>query len=142
MTEEQWLCATTPALMLGHLSALLNARRWRLLGCAALRDPKVWPLLVSKSSRRGVEESEAFADGATSAADLSRALKSAYRAFHGPRRSERQHQAAVLAHNLCWQDTQLLRDGLFVYGASRSIVPVAVIREVAGNPFCPDSAGC
>ena len=139
MTEEEWLGASKQRPMLEHLrrSGRATAREWRLLVCAALRDPKVWPHLVSRSSQRAVEVSEAFADGAATREDLTRVRKGAHTAAYLRQGRPKQRYAAGLAHNLCWQDAQLLRDGAFSWLGTdaKLLVSVALIREVIGNPF-------
>jgi hypothetical protein len=142
VTEAEWLGADDPRPLLRHLrdTGQASARKWRLLACAALRAPDVWPLLVSNSSRRAVEVSEAFAEGAASGEDLTRARKCAYSATYSWLvRSREQRGAAAVAHNLCWHDAQLLMEGVFAWNArgAESLVPVGMIREVIGNPFRP-----
>lgn len=140
MKEAEWLNGNDQHPLLQHLrqAGRTTARKWRLLVCAALRDPKVWPLLVSKSSRHAVEVCEAFAEGTASGEDLTRVRKSAHRATYFQQgRPNQRLWAAGLAHNLCWHDATLLRDGVFAWTGrnAESLVPVRVIREVIGNPF-------
>jgi hypothetical protein len=38
MDEMNWIDCTEPAQMLDHLSAAVNARKWRLFACAMVRQ--------------------------------------------------------------------------------------------------------
>ena len=139
MTEAEWLACDDPGLMLGARS--WSARKLRLAFCACLRDPAVWPLLVSKSSRRAVELSEQFADGLVSAATLQTVRTSAHSAWAraGP---ASENAAAELAHHVCRLDPTMLREsrGYIHHGTEYGLIlPVAPLRDTFGNPFRPVS---
>src|SRR5262249_38194493 len=141
VTEEQWLRCTDPARLLGGLPGPVGARKLRLVFCACLRSAAVWPLLVSKSSRRAVAASERYADGLAGPEEVRPVRTAAHSAWAriGPLQ-QAQYAAAELAHDACWLDPMLLREGLAVLRrlAERGLaVPPSLLRDLLGNPFHP-----
>ena len=70
MTEAEWLTCTDPAAMLEFLTGKASTRKLRLFGCACCR--LVWDRHEG-GSRRAVEVSERFADGAADLGELRKA---------------------------------------------------------------------
>jgi hypothetical protein len=142
MTEAEWLASEEPDALLGELSGRVGARQLRLAMCAFLRNDAISPLLVSKSSRRAVDVSEAYADGRVGSTALRTVRTSAHSAWAaiGPLKPS-QYAAAELAHDACWLDRMLILNGLFVLRRlareKRLAIPVALIRDIFGNPFRP-----
>jgi len=75
MKEAEWLRSEWPEEMLSAAWRKVSARKLRLLACACCRT--LWPMLPDAGSRRVVEASEQFADGAIKQAALRRARASA-----------------------------------------------------------------
>ncbi len=139
MTEAEWLASTSPVRLMDTRAR--PARKVRLAFCACLRDPAVWPLLVSKSSRRAVDLAERFADHLTHAKALRTVRASAHSAWAriGPMQ-RREYVAAELAYHVCRLDRMLLQEsaGCLSHAISYGLtVPTAPIRDVFGNPFRP-----
>lgn len=68
MTEAEWLVATDPEPMLGHVARAVSDRRWRLFACACCwRHPSV---RRGKANTRVLKASEAFADGLITQAEM------------------------------------------------------------------------
>lgn len=144
MTEAEWVACDNPAALLAQVSLADNARRLRLLICAYLRSQDVWPLLVSKCSRRAAEVSEAYADGQTDEKALALASKSAYGAWQRSSATDGAcYYAAGLAYSACHQDKYLLGKWggmwhLNTFIREAKLKPQAgVLRDVLGNPFLP-----
>lgn len=78
MSEEQWLSATEPNVMLRCLRNIGYAgdRRLRLFACACIR--RVWYLLDDEASQRAVEVAEEYAEGQTSRKQLDHAKNSVW----------------------------------------------------------------
>jgi hypothetical protein len=127
---------------LGYLPSPVSARKLRLAYCACLRGEGVWPVVVSKSSRRAVEFAERYAEGRVSSEELRTVRTSAHGAWAriGPLKPP-QYAAAELAHNACWLDPMLRREGLAtlrrIAREGRLVIPAAPFREIFGNPFRP-----
>jgi hypothetical protein len=123
MTESEGLASLSIEFLVAHLPENVVARKFRLALCACLRSPGVWPLLVSKSSRRALEVCEQFADGEVGPKDRRAALTRAHGAWGriGPL-TPLQYAAAELASTTCWANRTLLRGG-----------PV-VLRRLASQP--------
>jgi hypothetical protein len=85
MTEQEWLQATDPDLMLEYLRGKASKRKLRLFAVACCR--RVWPLLDDKRSRRAVEVVEHYADGLASTQDLKEAHEAAGQACQMPART-------------------------------------------------------
>jgi hypothetical protein len=142
MTEREWQASDNPERMLAGLPQQPHVRKLRLLVCACLRSPGIWPLLTSRSSRRAVEASERFADGLATTEEMKRVRTSAHIAWasSGPVARAR-FAAAGLAQDSCWLDAMLQREGVnqlrrFLMVSSLLLPPV-LIRDVLGNPFRP-----
>jgi hypothetical protein len=88
-----------------------------------------------------VAASEQYADGLAGAKELRPVRTAAHSAWAriGPLQHAR-YAAAELAHDACWLDPMLLREGLAVLRrlAGRGLaIPVALLRDLLGNPFRP-----
>jgi len=81
MNESEWLTATVPAQMLDYLENNVNARKWRLFGCAMLRQ--VWHHLIDERSQRAVEMAERFAEGQASREEMVQAREAALHVVEG-----------------------------------------------------------
>src|SRR4051812_17546871 len=62
MTEHEWLTAIDPRPLLEYLRYRASNRKLRLFACACCR--RIWHLLTDARSRRAVEVTERWADGA------------------------------------------------------------------------------
>jgi hypothetical protein len=80
MTEDEWLTATDPVEMLGHLGARKSERKLRLYACAWASLG--WDLLTDPRSREAVVTAERFADGLATAAELRLAHSAAEQAWN------------------------------------------------------------
>jgi hypothetical protein len=137
MTEAEWLACNDPHLLFRNLSGRVSARKIRLALCGCLRSSKVWPLLTATASRRAVEVSEAFTEGAANLQQLGQARKNANSAAGREWRKKRYNPpAAYLANYVCWQDGGLLSFLHLPIGYLQQLLPPAeLIRDVIGNPF-------
>jgi hypothetical protein len=146
MTEQEWLTSTDPKRMLSCLVDQLQVdhRRLRLFACACCRH--LWDQLPP-AGRVAVETAERFADGQTSAEELTNAATAASR-IRGLATS-----AAV------WAGVSVARTGarmvVDIVGQAAASRPgtlfdaaeweaehcrqVAVLRDIFGNPFLPVS---
>jgi hypothetical protein len=75
MDEAEWLSCTDPQPMLAFLKRTPHDRKLRLFAVASCRH--VWPFMVDERSRKAVEISEAYADGAADRQALQRARDAA-----------------------------------------------------------------
>src|SRR5688500_1854186 len=64
MSEDKWLRAAEPRLLLRVLKNRRTDRKRRLFACACCR--RVWPLMMDPRSRAAVEVAEQYADGRAS----------------------------------------------------------------------------
>src|SRR5262245_50937537 len=103
MTEAEWRRGSDVFGLLGCKALRPGARKLRLLLSGWLRAADVWPLLIP-ASRRAVEVSEAFADGAAGVKQLRAAYRRSYGAWAAGSRVEAV-TAAMLANDACWQDS-------------------------------------
>jgi hypothetical protein len=69
MTEEEWLAATHPTVMLEFLGGQASDRKRQLFDCACCR--LIWHLLEDERSRRAVEAAERVADAGQAGGDPS-----------------------------------------------------------------------
>jgi hypothetical protein len=100
MTEEEWLTAASPYLMLQHLHQHHNVGRMpggqrclRLFRCACCRS--AWELFEDERCRSAVQVSERYADGAARRAELVAARD---RAEEAQRAADQQWQEAARRH--------------------------------------------
>ena len=112
MTEEEWLTAASPYLMLQHLHQHHNVSRMtggqrllRLFRCACCRS--AWELFEDERCRLAVEVAERYADGAARRADLTVARAGAEEA---QRAADQQWHGAAQNHaagSALWRDAFL-----------------------------------
>jgi hypothetical protein len=137
MTEAEWLACENLNWLLSIPDERKSARKSRLALCACARSQTFWPLLTSRSSRRVVEVSEAFADGTADKKALHLAQAGASAAVW------RVHNRtpAELVSALGYQDSWLLRYGIhyFVNVAARVSIslPARQAQDTHANPFRP-----
>ena len=150
MTEAEWLgCHDLDALLAFHRGRL-SGRKRRLLLCGYCRCR--WPLLTDQRSRAAVEAAERFADGAATPGELA-AARAAAAAAH----AEAQRAADIAAWcDRRWPDLIEATSRAAAAAAATSADPaipgrgqtpaleqallVALLRDVAGNPFHPAAA--
>jgi hypothetical protein len=139
MTEEEWLAATEPELMLEFLKQKMSARRLRLLACGCCR--RLWNRLTWKrheASRRVVELVEAVADGDVSELQLPDACEKAQLADQYFNEYETRACALIacpISENL--GDILSFCSLAFGENSSESTEQCSLIRCIFGNPFRP-----
>jgi hypothetical protein len=143
MTEAEWLACANPTPMLNYLEGRSSDRKDRLFVCAGCR--LLWPWMHDPRSRRAIETSERFADGAADAEELDWFRREAWQAVQdvgltSPLASI--PEAAATAARLLTQQMQPALWASVAIAAAvlrRSQKPrlCELIREVFGNPFRP-----
>src|SRR5687768_12824412 len=109
MTENEWLTATDPRVMLQFLreSRRLTERKSRLFGCACLR--RMWHWLDDEGARRAVRIAESYADGRATLDGL--------------------HMAWEAMMTLVWQGTHASREVAgFLHDIQQAVLPVVVAQ--------------
>jgi hypothetical protein len=133
--------------MLRYVKGRLSDRKVRLFACGGFR--RVWASLSVQPVREAVEAAEQFADGTVSAEDLHRACERAARAYQEAIRRDVYKVAtdpdyAVAAHKLALAvgiaspvaPLQILLDAPSPDEEFRAMFAPALLRCIAGNPFC------
>jgi hypothetical protein len=145
MKEADWLRSEWPEEVLNSAWRKVSARKLRLLACACCRT--FWPILADAGSRRVVEASEQFADGAISLAALRRA-RAAAPGRGASRSTDRAAAAAVhVAGNVAFHAAELaLRSALRLAGEARPASAAQddyrhcprladLVRHILGKPY-------
>ena len=166
MTEEEWLTAADPRVMLEFLRGKVSPRKWRLHSCGCCR--LVWDRLVDRASREAVLFSEAFADGQGTEEQLWEHEYWAEGAIYGFDMKEeryRRERNGILkgwrpAEDAVESDGVITLDGSWIsYRSARiaaaavelaarlhddfpsrvdpSILSVPIVRDIFSNPFRP-----
>jgi hypothetical protein len=147
MTENEWLNATDPRLMLEFLRGKVSERKLRLLGCGCLR--RVSHLLTDKRGLRAVEATEKYVDGLLNRQALQGASGDANLAVHYaaelaiPALRAASILTEVIGIDLPDRYLEKAQDVLkyarYAAGddASEKMAQVSLLREVFGNPFRP-----
>jgi hypothetical protein len=154
LTEQQWLTAAGPEVLLDYLGGAATPRKLRLYACAWGR--RLWRKMADGRSRSAVLTAERFADGAATMAELAAAhaagveARRAARRRCGRGRSDLRQLGAAAAEAAadvaaCAADPNWGAGGAqrAVYGpehrqrvAGRWALAEAV-RDLFGNPFRP-----
>jgi hypothetical protein len=109
--------------MLNQLSSEYNPRKLRLFVCACWRQ--VWQKITDKRARNCVLVAERYADGMAGHAELASAFRDASSVS----------LAACVAYSSAWSATQELAWRISSYSVAKD--RVALLRDIAGNPFRP-----
>ncbi len=154
MFEARWVHCDDPEQMLRYMLGKTGDRKFRLFACACVR--RIWPLLRDERSRSAVQVAERYADLPGGHAQLLNARSQARLAeqhFHGlTRRGEpgeydtarwaaRAAEAAVedtgwdVARNAAWSAAHAVN----VAAPKERLAQCDLLRDVFGNPFCPQS---
>jgi hypothetical protein len=149
MTEAEWLACEDLAPMLDFLRGRASERKLRLFACACCR--LVWRLLKDERSRRAVEISELFADGAATSKQLAVAERLAdeaadllgFEADVSARMAKRAARDAAQAALLVARKQVVPArvsakvNGAITFTSLRPVNPSALLRDLFGNPYRP-----
>lgn len=164
LTEAEWLSATEPQTLLGHLQAIggSSPRKDRLFACGCCR--RIWHLMTDNRSRNAVLIAEQFADGLVSeesrksandeARDAANTAKEAFDWEKGQWEQEEWDRLATaecaadagLDTILLWKDcgpaAEQARDAVKFSGspedeAAERAAQADLLRHIVGNPFRP-----
>jgi hypothetical protein len=141
MTEPQWLACDDPMWMLDFLgSGQARARKLRLFGCACVR--LVWHQLWDERSRRAVEVSERYADGAASEAEMMLAYSAAHAVVRAHDEAGAERTDSYCIATAAWSAAHPGRDYCAMAvavdanpGWSLDSAQVGLLRCSFGNPF-------
>lgn len=139
MTEAGWLGSAEPRLMLEAIEGEASDRKLRLFICACCRA--IWPLMSERSWREAVEIAERYADGVGSKGQMDELRDAIWYAEYN------RHQPPLPAHQPSDAVQLALRPRPFYpacdvpkilkAASSDPDLPVALLRDIFGNPFHP-----
>jgi hypothetical protein len=141
--EATWWACDDPVKMLKCLRGKASDRKLRLFACACCRAAQ--PLLSIDPLRRGVETAERYADKDATWSDMVGYAKAAERqgwSMSGKERTLADAAWATTAMNLWYYFRAVTRtvdtvQYLLSYDGGQAHHQVALLRDIAGNPFRP-----
>lgn len=141
MNEQEFLASADPAAMLAHVRGKVSDRKLRLFACSCCRA--VWGHLTDPRNRNAVEVAERYADGLAMPDEVLVARAAAERVYYGDGEgvASFESELAVRVLGPIWELTE--NSGLpRWFGASTELASsqAALLREIAGNPFRPQSS--
>ncbi len=139
MTEADWLAATDPEPMLGHVARNVSHRKWRLFACACCRrHPSV---RKGKANTRVLEASEAFADGLITQAEMQKQHQAWFTFdYPFPISGTWQSALAIATTSYLMQRADVSADHLAKAKPNprrEKKSQAALLRCIFGNPFRP-----
>jgi hypothetical protein len=149
MTEEEWLSATAPGLLLWYVDAAAGGRRTYLFAAACLR--RIWPLLPGPQSKLVVSLLEQLADREVTFDEVTAAREAVkqegYAVETGGKRDPSVHAAMAAGE---WDPEFIAEEAAEASALAQAGTPDGVslpevlaqaglVRDIFGNPFRPVS---